>query len=281
MENRKDKVYKVIMLVIITAIITFMGTSIGMYNYFIETEEGNIESLTKFIEISKDTENLTQKLELVKKYLQKHYIGELNIDSMTENAIKGYVSGLEDAYTEYLTKAEYEELLVSVTGDYVGIGIYMTQDENGNIIILTPIENSPAELGDIQPNDIILSINGESTLEMDLEEASNKIKGKEGTTVELELLRGTETIKKVIERKTVIIPDSKMEIIEGNIGYIELATFDEKSTENVSRYLSEFQKKGINSVIIDLRSNTGGIVTEAIRFSELFVKKRRYNNAFI
>lgn len=282
MENKKNSIYKVVMLVLITAIITFMATSIGMYNYFIGTDNGKIESLVKYIEISKDTENLTEKFELVKKYLEQYYIGELDINSMTEYAIKGYVAGLNDEYTEYLTKAEYEELLISVTGDYVGIGIYMTQDTDGNIVILMPIENSPAELADIQPNDIILSIDGESTLEMDLEVASMKIKGEEGTKVELEILRGTETIKKTVERKTVVIPDSSSEVLEGNIGYIELTTFDENSTENVSNYLADFQADGIESVIIDLRSNTGGIVTEAISFSELFVKNgdiimRSYN----
>ena len=281
MENKKNSIYKVVMLVLITAIITFMATSMGMYNYFIGTDEGRIESLVKYIETSKDTENLIERFEIVKKYLEKYYIGEIDIDSMTEYAIKGYVAGLNDEYTQYLTKMEYEELLISVTGDYVGIGIYMTADADGNIIIIAPIEGSPAEAADIQPNDIILTINGENTQDMDLELASTKIKGEEGTKVELELLRGTETIKKTIERKTVVIPDSKSEILEGNIGYIQLASFDENSTQNVSNYLTEFQNKGIKSVIIDLRSNTGGIVSEAISLSELFVKKRRHNNAFI
>lgn len=282
MENKKDKIYKIIMLIIITVIITFMFTSIGMYNYFIKTDKGNIESLIKYIEISKDSEQLSQKIEIVKKYLEKYYIGEIDIDNMSEIAIKGYVAGLEDEYTSYLTKDEYEELLINVTGDYVGIGIYMYEDESGNIVVLMPIEGSPAEKADIQAKDIIVSINGESAADMGIDEASTKIKGEEGTTVELEILRGNETIKKTVERARVVIADSTSKVLEENIGYIQLTVFDENSTENVSKYITEFQSKGINSVIIDLRDNTGGIVTEAISLSELFIEKgevimRSYN----
>lgn len=282
MENRKETVYKVIMLVIITVIVTFMLTSIGMYNYFTKSEDGAIEGLVKYIEISDEAETVTEKFEVVKRCLEKYYIGELNNDKMTEMAIKGYVAGLEDEYTEYLMKDEYEELLVNVTGDYVGIGIYMYEDAEGNIVVLMPMEGSPAEEAGLQLNDIIVSINGEDCSEMDINEASNKIKGEEGTTVELEILRGSETIKKTIERRTVELKDSDSDILEGNIGYIQLTTFDENCTDNIVKYLSDFESKGIKSVILDLRDNTGGMVSEAISLSELFVEKgnvimRSYN----
>jgi len=273
MESRKNKIYRITMLILMTVIITFMVTSIAMYNYFIKSDNGSIESLVKYVEISDNAKNTTEKLEIVKKYLEENYIGELNNNEMTEMAIKGYVAGLGDSYTEYMTKDEYAELLISVTGDYVGIGIYMYQNtDTGNIIVLTPIEGSPAEEADLQPNDIIVSIDGESTAEMDIDVAAAKIKGKEGTTVELEILRGTETIKKTIERRRVQLPDSRIEVLDGNIGYIELATFDEDCANKVLGYLNDFKKQGIKSVIIDLRDNTGGIVTEAISFSEIFLE---------
>jgi len=282
MEDRKNRIYRVIMLTFITAIITFMVTSIGMYNYFINTDNGKIESLVKYIEVSQDSSEIDKKFEVVRKYLDATYIGEIDTENMDEYAIKGYVAGLGDEYTEYLTKSEFEELMISVEGDYVGIGIYMYQDNSGNIIVLTPIENSPAEEAGLQTEDIILSINGETTLEMNIDEVAAKIKGEEGTTVDLEILRGNETFKKTITRKKVEIRDSKSEILEGNIGYIQLVTFDEKCTDNVKKYISEFQEKGIKKVILDLRDNTGGVVTEAISLSELFIEKdkvvmRTYN----
>ena len=268
--SKKEKIYKVIMLILVTATVTFMITSIGMYNYFVR--------------LSDDTETIAKKLEIVKNELEKYYIGDMDTESMTETAIKGYVAGLKDDYSEYLTKEEYEELLISITGDYVGIGIYMSKDVEGNIIVVSPIVGSPAEEAGLQAGDIITAINGESCSEMDLDTASSKIKGQEGTTVKLEILRENETLNKTVERRTVEIQDSKTEILEGNIGYIQLITFDEGCADNVEQYLLDFQNQGINSVIIDLRDNTGGVVTEAIDFAELFVKRgdiimRSYNKA--
>lgn len=273
MENSKrDRIYKVIMLVIITAVLTFMVTSIGMYNYYTKTNKGTVQILSK-IDISEDTTELDKKIEIVKKYLKENYIGDLDFENMQEQAIKGYVDGVKDDYTEYMTKDEYEDLLVSVTGDYVGIGIYMYQDEKGNIVVLTPMEGSPAQEAGLQPNDIIVSINGEECRNMDSNIASSKIKGIQGTTVELEILREGQTIKTTIERRKIEIADSYSKVLEENIGYIQLTTFDEGCSENIKKYIKDFESKGIKSTIIDLRNNTGGIVTEAINFSEIFLNE--------
>lgn len=271
-DNNKSKVYKIIMLIIMTALVTFMITSIGMYNFYTKTPKGKQEIIQK-IEIPNSLEALDVKIQGINEYLDDYYIGEIDKEKMIESAVKGYVEGLQDAYTEYLTKDEYDELIVSVKGDYVGIGIYMTMDSNNNIVVLMPIEGSPAEKEGLETGDIILSINGESCSEMDLNIASTKIKGEENTTVDLEIQRGTDILNKTIERKTVEIADSKAEVLENNIGYIELTVFDEGCAENIERYLRDFQNKGIKSVILDLRNNTGGIVSEAIELSELFVGK--------
>ena len=271
-DNNKSKVYKIIMLIIMTALVTFMITSIGMYNFYTKTSKGKQEIIQK-IEIPNSLEALDVKIQGINEYLDDYYIGEIDKEKMIESAVKGYVEGLQDAYTEYLTKEEYDELLVSVKGDYVGIGIYMTMDSNNNIVVLMPIEGSPAEKEGLETGDIILSINGESCSEMDLNIASTKIKGEENTTVDLEIQRGTDILNKTIERKTVEIADSRAEVLENNIGYIELTVFDEGCAENIERYLRDFQNKGIKSVILDLRNNTGGIVSEAIELSELFVGK--------
>lgn len=271
-DNNKSKVYKIIMLIIMTALVTFMITSIGMYNFYTKTPKGKQEIIQK-IEIPNSLEALDVKIQGINEYLDDYYIGEIDKEKMIESAVKGYVEGLQDAYTEYLTKDEYDELIVSVKGDYVGIGIYMTMDSNNNIVVLMPIEGSPAEKEGLETGDIILSINGESCSEMDLNIASTKIKGEENTTVYLEIQRGTDILNKTIERKTVEIADSRAEVLENNIGYIELTVFDEGCAENIERYLRDFKNKGIKSVILDLRNNTGGIVSEAIELSELFVGK--------
>lgn len=141
----KNKTYKAFMLIITTALITFLLTSIGMYNFFTRTKTGSTQIMANYMEPAKTTDDLKVKMEMVKRFLQNNYIGELDENKMLEYALKGYVEGLDDKYTEYLTKTEYDDLLIAVKGNYVGIGVYMAQSSNGEIIILLPIEGSPAE----------------------------------------------------------------------------------------------------------------------------------------
>lgn len=283
MESSKaNKIYKVIMLILITAIVTFMVTSIGMYNYFVKSEPGRMTVVGNIEKNGDDYKTLNAKLQIVKDFLNKNYIGELDTDKMVEGAIKGYVEGVGDEYTEYLSKDEYEELIVNVTGDFVGIGVYIYKDSEGNLIVLSPIEGSPSEEAGIEAGDRILAIDGENCNEMDINVASSKIKGEAGSTVELEIQRGTETLKKTVTRRTVEISDSASKILDGNIGYIVLSTFDTDCSKKIKKYMEEFQSKGINSVILDLRNNTGGVVEEAVKISELFIDKgntvlRSYN----
>lgn len=285
MESSKaNKIYKVIMLILITAIVTFMVTSIGMYNYFVKSEPGRMTVVGNIEKNGDDYKTLNAKLQIVKDFLNKNYIGELDTDKMVEGAIKGYVEGVGDEYTEYLSKDEYEELIVNVTGDFVGIGVYIYKDSEGNLIVLSPIEGSPSEEVGIEAGDIILSIDGENCSEMDINVASSKIKGEAGSTVELEIQRGTEVFKKTVTRRSVEIKDSTSKVLDGNIGYIALSTFDTDCSKKIKKYMEEFQNKGISSVILDLRNNTGGVVDEAVKISELFVEKDKavlcsYNKA--
>ena len=274
MESSKaNKIYKVIMLILITAIVTFMVTSIGMYNYFVKTESGRMTVVGNIEKNGDDYKTLNAKLQIVKDFLSKNYIGELDTDKMIEGAIKGYVEGVGDEYTEYLSKDEYEELIVNVTGDFVGIGVYIYKDSEGNLIVLSPIEGSPSEEVGIEAGDIILSIDGENCSEMDINVASSKIKGEAGSTVELEIQRGTEVFKKTVTRRSVEIKDSTSKVLDGNIGYIALSSFNTECSDEIEKYMEEFQNKGIKSVILDLRNNTGGVVDEAVKISELFVEK--------
>lgn len=271
--DKKTKTYKTIMLIITTALITFILTSIGVYNYFIKTEDGNLEILAKHIEVSDSTENLETKIEIVKRYLEGHFIGELDQEKMTEYAVKGYVEGIGEKYTEYLTKDEYEDLLTTVRGNYVGIGIYMSQTVNGEIVILMPMEGSPAEEAGLKTGDIITKINGEECTGLDLNVATARIKGEEGTTVNLEILREKETFEINVKRKRIEIKYIDSKIIEPGIGYIKLTSFDDGACESFKEHLENLKKQNITSLIIDLRDNGGGIVDETIGIAEIFTPR--------
>lgn len=268
--DKKNNIYKIIMIIVVTALVTFLLSSVIFYNYYMKTDGGNITALSKYINISNSTTTLEQKIEILKKYLEKEYIGELNEEKMVESALKGYVEGIGDKYTEYLTPDELEDLMTSVNGNYVGIGIYMTQDKEGNIVVLLPIEGSPAAEKGLKTGDIINKINGEECKGLELTEVSNKVKGEEGTTVNLEILRENEIINVDVERRTVELKYIDSKVLEGNIGYIELLAFDEEATIKFKEELTKLKEQNVKSLIIDLRDNGGGLVTEAISLSEIF-----------
>ena len=265
--EKKNNIYKAIMLVLITALITFLLTSIGMYNY-LNKEDGLVKTL-----VGTETTDLDTKIQIVRAYLDELYLGEINEENLVESAVKGYVAGLGDEYTEYLTKDEYEELMIDVNGNYVGIGVYMTQDIYDNVIVLLPIEGSPAEAADLRTGDIIKKVNGEECTGLELDAVANKIKGEEGSTVELEIERDGETLNKTVERRNVKINQIKGEVLDNNIGYIQILSFNEDCNAEFEEKLNELINKGIKSLIIDVRDNGGGIVEEATEIADLFLEK--------
>lgn len=270
-------VLRVILFAIIIVIATFLGSSVYWKNHYTNTDEG-IETVIETI-IQKEPiaplsdKTLEQRIAIIRGFLKDNYIGEIKEQEMLEGALKGYVAGLGDVYTEYLTKEEYEELMVNVTGDFVGIGIYMHADANGNVVVVSTIEDSPAEEAGLQPNDIIVSVDDEDCTGLGADIVSNRIKGKEGTKVKIEISRDGKIIEKEIERRKVVIKDYVTKTINGNIGYIKLTTFDDQCAQNVEKCVDEFIDKGITKIIFDLRDNTGGIVDGAIDICELFIKK--------
>ncbi len=219
--EKKNNIYKILMTVLVTATITFILTTVLLNNLYFKQGKGLIKALGV-----DETQSIDEKVGKIKAYLDKYYLGELDEDKMNEYAIKGYVAGIGDEYTQYLTKDEYEELMVDVNGNYVGIGIYMTQDKYGNVVVLLPIEDSPAEEADLKIGDIIKKVNGEDITGLELDVVAKRVKGEEGTTVDLEIQRNEEIITKTVTRRRVVINNIETEVLNNNIGYIQLMSFD-------------------------------------------------------
>jgi len=268
--DKKNNIYKSVMIIIVTALVTFLIASVVFYNYYIKTDKGNIKALSKYISISDSTATLEKKVEILKKYLENSYMGELNEDKMIEAALKGYVEGIGDKYTEYLSPEDLEDLMVSVSGNYVGIGIYMTKNDKGDIVVLLPIEGSPAESVGLQTGDIIEKVNDVECKGLELAEVANMVKGEEGTTVNIEISREEEKMKFEVERKTVELKYMDSKVLDNNIGYIQMLSFEEGAAQKLKEEINKLKAQNINSLIIDMRDNGGGLVTEAIEISEIF-----------
>lgn len=262
--EKTNKIYKIVMLVILTAIITFILTSVLMYNVIGKQNVKNINS----------TSSIERTFENFRKFIKNKYIGTIDENKMLESAIKGYVEGIGDEYSEYITAEEMKEYMEETNGKYVGIGIYIANNtETNQIVVLMPMKDSPAEEAGIKAGDIITKIDGVEYKGEDLTKASNALKQEEGTKAKVEILRDKETIELEVERRTIKINHIESEIISNNIGYMQISTFDDGCYEEFEQKLQELKSKNIKSLIIDLRNNGGGIVEEAINIADLFVEK--------
>lgn len=270
-EKKRYKVYRTIMLIVLVAFVTFILTSIGFYQYFVKGD-----SLNKYLTFmtSDGSQDISQTLDTYRAVIDKYYLGDVDEESLKEGAIQGYIEGLGDPYTEYISKEDMEDYMQDTMGNFVGIGIYMIEDSKTNqIMVLAPIKGSPAERAGIQPGDYIISVNGEPCTADDMTMISTKIKGEEGTTVKLQILRGEETLDFEIARENIIVNPVEGEVLQNNIGYIEFSSFDENTAEDFKTKFEELQAQGITSLIIDLRNNGGGIVDEALQIAGYIADK--------
>ena len=267
-KERKNKIYKIIMIVAIAVFITFMVTSISLYTYFVN----NPISITS--KSSSSSKDIAGKLQKYKEIIDKYYLGDVDEEKLKEGAIKGYIEGLGDPYTEYISADEMEDYLSDTMGNFVGIGIYMVKNtEKGKIQVLAPIKGSPAEKAGIQAGDLILTVDGVDYSADEMTIASNKIKGEEGTTVTIEVLRGTETKKYELKREKVKVNQVEGKVLSNNIGYINFTSFDETTADDFKAKFEEINKQGIKSLIIDLRNNGGGIVDQALQIADYVADK--------
>ena len=269
-EKKRFKAYKIIMLIVLVAFVTFLLTSIGMYQYF----KNNGKFGNTFVVSSSNNGDITSELSKYRSLIDKYYLGDVDEQKLKEGAIKGYIEGLDDQYTEYISKEDMKDYMEDATGNFVGIGIYMVKDTNTNkVMVLSPIKDSPAEKAGILPGDLIISVDGVQYSADEMSVAANKIKGEEGSKVKVEILRGTETLNFELTRENIKVNPVEGKVLKNNIGYIKFSSFDENTSEEFKTKYEELQKQGIKSLIIDLRNNGGGIVTEALNIADYVLEK--------
>ncbi len=271
---KRQRVYKTIMLVILTAFITFILTSIFISNQLESNSTTNNSSLSSIIQNLTGGSSLQKAMATIEEEVKEKYLNEYDENKAIEGAMAGYVAALGDPYTEYIPADEMEEYTQTIMGNYVGIGIYMTKNTEKNLIqVLAPIRESPAEKAGIKTGDFLVKIDGVEYTGDEMTQASNKIKGEEGTKVTLEILRGEETLTFEIERQKINTNPVYADVIDGNIGYLGISSFDEGVAEDFKTKFQSLKEKGITSLIIDLRDNGGGIVDEATKIVDYIVPK--------
>lgn len=266
--KKTNNIYKYTAVIIITAFITFILTSTFVYRFINNDERFYIKNSKT------EDSSLDQTLTYFKEILDKKYIGEINEEELKESAIKGYIAGLNDPYTEYFTKEEMKEFTEETEGEYVGIGIYTTADTKQNaIIVLRTIGDSPASKAGLLTGDIIKKVDDEEFTGEQLNEAVKKMKGIAGTNVKITVVRNDKEMEFDIKRENIKISHVSSNVLNNNIGYIKISSFEGGCSEEFIEKYKEIEKQNIKSLIIDLRFNGGGIVDEALNIAELMVPK--------
>lgn len=223
------------------------------------SEDGTQES-------TKDTISSTEvekKAGTIAEILDQYYYEDIDEDALVDGMYAGMVDGIGDPYTCYYTAEEYKSLMETTSGTYYGIGAVLQQDAETNVVtILHVYSGTPAEEAGVKDGDIIVKVDDVEGNSMELSELVKHIKGEEGTTVHLQLLREGEEdyLDFDVERRHIEIPTVEYQMLEGNIGLIQISEFSDNTPEQFDEAIKELQSQGMVSMIVDLRNNPGGVL---------------------
>lgn len=216
--------------------------------------------------LSERYDYIEAKLNVIDQTISQYYLNEdeIDVENLEEMIYLGYVAGLEEAYSTYYTAEEFTEVMETSSGIYSGIGAYVSQNVNTGIItIVNPFEGAPAANAGIKKDDILFKVEGEEVTGQDLNMVVARLKGEEGTTVNVTMYRPSEDayIDFTVERAVVNVPTVTHRMLENNIGYIQVTEFDEITVSQFSEAIADLEAQGMEKLIFDLRDNGGGLLT--------------------
>lgn len=208
------------------------------------------------------------------KLLKRNYNGEVDNHQLFDGALKGMVESVGDPYTVYLNKKDFQQLSEMTVGSFGGIGIVFGKRGN-DYVVISALEDNPGAKAGIKSGDIITAIDDKSTREMNMEQVANKIRGKYGTTVTLELKDKEGKLRKVnVVRAEIKNPSVAGQMLANTkIGYIRIAIFNENTGDDFAKKYAELEKQGMQALVLDLRENPGGILDAGVDVAKMLVPK--------
>lgn len=260
--------YKKMWSEVITASLIIIISAIAIISFIvISGQDVDIYNPSDKIAVSKGTDKISEVLNL----LQSKYMGELDVEELIDGAINGIFDNIDDPYTRYLTPEEFDEAVNSGNEEYCGIGIHISLTrETGEAIIVGVMPETPAKKAGIRAGDIIKKVGAMIVTADNYHEASNAIKGEEGTTVKLILEREGKELEFNVTRDKIVSSDISSSVINNNVGYIKIFSFESGVYDNFkAEYNRLLNEERVNGIIIDLRDNPGGFVDETVRIADL------------
>lgn len=217
------------------------------------------------------SEETVEKLDEIYQNINIYYYEDFEKTDLEESLYKGLVEGLNDPYSVYYTEEEYEDLMVSTTGTYYGIGAGLSQNLDTMVVTITKVyRGTPAEEAGLKNGDIILAVDEWDATSMEVSKLVQHIRGEAGTTVHMTIYREStgETLEFDVERRHVELPSIEGEMLEGGIGYIQITEFQSKTDEQFEEMLESFRTQGMNGLIVDVRANPGGLLSSVVNLCD-------------
>ncbi|MBC7708316.1 S41 family peptidase [Polaromonas sp.] len=213
-------------------------------------------------------------LDEVYQSVKANYNGKLNEGQITEGLKHGLAASANDPYTVYFTPKEAKDFRDQLNNSFAGIGARLSKDADGNLIIGEAIVGLPADKTGLKKQDIIIEVNGSQTSSYTLDDAIGKIRGPAGTTVKLKIVRDkSQTLDFKVVRENINLPSVTTKTLDGNIGYIQIGSFANDTTELTQKAAQQFKDAGVKGIVLDLRNDPGGLLEAAVNVSSLWLPR--------
>ena len=246
-----------------------IGVTVGAHVYTSSTNQYLIISPSGIKQTAKSdilTNKTVKKIDELMSYIDLYYNDDYDEGDIRNAIYAGTLEGLGDPYSVYYTADEYKDMQINTSGNYYGIGAALSQDVKTKEVTISKVyEGTPAEEAGLKDGDQIIKVNDTESTSKELSALVQEIRGEEGTTVHLQVYRASnnKTFEIDVERKNVELPSITSKMLDGGIGYIQISEFQSKTDEQFKSALADLKKQGMKSLIVDVRSNPGGLINAA------------------
>ncbi len=259
--NKKISLGSALSFLILSVAVTFTVTFVISMQYFNQ----RVNNIT-------ERENLYEKIQEIDSLIRTNYYEELDEKTVLNSICAGYVSGLGDKYSYFLSAEQYNRLMLSNAGSVVGIGATIEKDSSGYLTVTKVYKDSPAEAAEIQVNDTIVKIDNTDVVSLTNAEAGDLISGDAGTKVTLVIRRSGNEITQTIVRRKITLPSVEYRMI-GDYGYIRILEFNAATVNQFNEALNAVRSQGAIGVIFDVRNNTGGTLSSVCEILDILLPK--------
>ena len=278
---RKKSVLRIIIAVVVAVVMLAGGFLLG-FN-FISLKAGIFQSgLNKNAETSasetSDVSGDILSIKSIEDTINLVLSNSINVktkDELISAAVRGVIDSLGDKYADYFPRDEYNRILDSYSGTMSGIGIVVTTDDKGQVIVVKTIADSPASKKGVKEGDVIIAVEGKDIKGITLDTVISLIRGKEGTDVNITVFRSSDNnnLDFKITRERFYVPNYYTKVLEGNIAYVQYIDFQENGAKQMNEELKKMVDGGAKGIILDLRNNLGGTLIDAVDLCDLFLDK--------